>query len=226
MMDFSSPTQATPDTPVTSSEATLLYLVRHGETDHNRQSIMQGRGVDSVLNANGEAQAHALARRLADVPFDVVYSSTLRRAKQTADIVAEMHQPIDVHHLSDLEEISWGVLEGEHPSDERDEQLGRVKGKWRQGVFDVAVEDGESALDVQARAMRAVNHILKREAGKTVLVVTHGRYLRVLLASILSQYGLERMDEVEHGNTSVNRVIHDEGVFHADLLNCTVHLED
>jgi probable phosphoglycerate mutase len=203
---------------------TTLYLVRHGETEHNRRNIIQGGGVDSELNAAGRAQAEALARRLRSVSFDALYASTLQRARQTADILARPHEPLSRTHLHDLSEMDWGVFEGEPPSEERDALMKALKSKWRDGAYDRAVEGGESIRDVQERAQRAIRHILTREVGRTVLVVTHGRYLRVLLATILDDYGLKHMQELGHSNTCVNRVVVEEGRAWADLQNCTAHL--
>lgn len=218
-----------PDAPhnaVADRTETLLYFVRHGETEYNRRRIVQGRGIDSVLNETGQAQADALAQRLASVPFDAIYASTLRRARQTARILARPHQDVAVSHLEDLEEMAWGVYEGAHPSPDREEELGAIKQRWRKGAFHEAIEGGESILDVQRRALRAVDHILERETGRTVLVVTHGRFLRIVLASLLDEYGLERMHELPHSNTAVNRLICRAGTFEADLLNCTAHLDE
>ena len=203
---------------------TTLYLVRHGETEHNRRNIIQGGGVDSELNAAGRAQAEALAQRLRSVSFDALYASTLQRARQTADILARPHEPLSRTHLHDLSEMDWGVFEGEPPSEERDALMKALKSKWRDGAYDRAVEGGESIRDVQERAQRAIRHILTREVGRTVLVVTHGRYLRVLLATILDDYGLKHMQELGHSNTCVNRVVVEEGRAWADLQNCTAHL--
>jgi broad specificity phosphatase PhoE len=59
-----------------------------------------------------------------------------------------------------------------------------------------------------------------------VLVVTHGRFLRIVLASLLDEYGLTRMHELPHSNTAVNRLVHRKDTFEAELLNCTAHLDD
>lgn len=206
-------------------ESTRLYLVRHGETEYNRRGIVQGGGIDSELNGTGYSQAEALASRLAERPVDVVYASTLQRAKQTAAVVSAPHEPISKMYLRDLEEMSWGVFEGEPPSEKRNAAMGTVKAAWRDGNYERPIEGGESIRDVQARALRAMDHIVTREAGKTVLVVTHGRYLRVLLASILSDYSLDDMPRLDHTNTCVNRVTYEGGRFRADLLNCTTHLD-
>jgi broad specificity phosphatase PhoE len=205
---------------------TLFYFVRHGETEYNRKRIVQGRGIDSVLNETGETQAEALARRLASVPFDAIYTSTLQRALQTTQILARSHPEVPVAHLEDLEEMAWGVYEGAPPSADREEELQAIKRRWRHGAFDEPIEGGESVRDVQRRALRAVDHIMEQQRGQTVLVVTHGRFLRVVLASLLDEYGLKRMHELPHSNTAVNRLVGRADTFEADLLNCTAHLDD
>jgi probable phosphoglycerate mutase len=204
--------------------STRLYLVRHGETEYNRRSIVQGSGVDSELNDTGYDQAEALADRLADEPMDVIYASTLRRAKQTADVLATPHEPVSKTYLRDLEEMNWGVFEGDPPSEERTRAMGAIKDRWQDGHYDHAIDGGESIRDVQARAHRAIEHVVTREVGNTVLVVTHGRYLRVLLASVLNGFDLGDMHRLDHSNTCVNRVTYEDGRFEADLLNCTAHL--
>lgn len=206
--------------------ATTFYFVRHGETEYNRKRIIQGRGVNSTLNETGRAQAERLAERLAAVPFAAIYTSTLDRAEETATILAREHPGAPMRHLEDLEEMSWGAFEGEPTTDDVLARFDAVKADWRGGDFDRAVDGGESARDVQQRALRAVETIMADYAGDTVLVVTHGRFLRVLIASLLDEYGLRRMHEVKHSNTAVNRVVCRGGVYEADLLNCTAHLED
>lgn len=210
--------------PRTSDAPTTLYLVRHGETEHNRRNVIQGGGVDSELNAAGRAQAEALAQRLGSESVDGLYASTLRRAQQTADILARPHEPLARTYLRDLSEMDWGVFEDEPPSEERDASMGALKSSWREGAYDRAPKEGESIRDVQARAQRAIRHILAREVGRTALVVTHGRYLRVLLATLLDDYDLQDMQALDHSNTCVNRVVCENGRAWADLQNCTAHL--
>lgn len=215
-----------PDVPAStpSDGGTVLYFVRHGETEYNRKGIMQGSGIDSELNDTGLAQARALADRFAPLPLDAVYASTLRRALQTADVLAAPHEPVRRVELDDLREMSWGIYEGEPPSDARHQALHDLKLDWQRGIYERTVEGGESIIDVQQRAERAARHIVDAEAGCTVAVVTHGRYLRVLLASICDGYDLSDMSEMGHSNACVNRVVYRNGRFTADLLNCTAHI--
>lgn len=200
---------------------TSFYFVRHGETDFNRASIMQGRKIDSVLNRLGRAQATALAERMRDVPLDAIYTSTLRRARETASIVARGRQGIGIYPLHDLEEMSWGVYDGLSPG----EGVNEAYDRWCAGEFGHAVPGGESILDVQLRGIRAMEEIMNAHGGGSVLVVTHGRFLRILLATLLEEYGLERMDEIKHANTGFNHLTYASGRFEALLLNCTAHLE-
>lgn len=202
---------------------TTLYFVRHGETDPNRRRIMQGRRINAPLNALGQKQAAALAMRLANVPFDAIYSSTLRRAIETADAVARRHPAVPRDRLPGLDEMCWGVYEGEPWSDRLQAMLDEMYACWDAGDYDYRVEEGESILDVQRRCSSAVEHILENQAGGTVLVVSHGRLLRVLLATILD-VGLEHMDTFHHANTCVNVITYSDTGFESSLLNCTAHL--
>lgn len=205
---------------------TTLYLARHGETDYNRRAIVQGRRINSRLNALGQAQAAALAERLADVTLDRIFTSTQTRAVETASAVAARHPHVPVVPLRDLEEMSWGRLEGEPSSPHTKAVFDEIYTRWAAGDYEARVPEGESILEVQARALRAYRHILDTSQGQTVLVVAHGRLLRVLLASVLSEYGLARMHDIRHANTSLNRLVVDvEGQARADLLNCVAHLE-
>jgi broad specificity phosphatase PhoE len=200
---------------------TDLYFVRHGETEYNRRRIVQGRKIDSTLNDTGRRQAEALAERLASLDPVALYTSTLRRALQTTDRIAERHPGVPVYRTEDLEEMSWGVHEGDAPSDATD----AIYGRWDRGEFDYQIDGGESIRDVQERALRAVRRITSEHPGATVIVVAHGRLLRVLLASLLNEYGLERMSEIEHDNTGVNHLRCRADSYEACLLNCTAHLE-
>ena len=206
-----------------------LYLVRHGQTEYNRKGIVQGRRVDSALNGTGRRQAEALAARFADASLDALYTSAMRRARQTARPVAARHPGLSVHPDEDLEEMSWGRFEGEPPTNDVRDALDDIKTDWRNGRLGRAARGGgESALDVQERALRAMRRIFaEQHAGGTVLVVAHGRFLRVLIASLLpARFGLRAMHRVEHANTGVNHLAYDaRGACSARLLNCTAHLD-
>lgn len=185
---------------------------------------MQGRRIDSSLNETGRRQARALARRFEDVRFDSVYTSAMKRTKETAHPVLATCSKARVHHLEDLDEMCWGIHEGKPWSDELEAVIDDMYARWDRGEFDYRVEKGESILDVQIRAVRAIRKIVADHSGETVLVVTHGRFLRVLLSTILG-LGLERMNEFDHANTGVNILTFSGDVYSSSLLNCTAHLK-
>ena len=206
------------------AEPTTLYVTRHGETDYNRDHIMQGSGVDSALNDTGHAQAKALSTYLSDEPLDAVYASTLVRARQTAKIVAAPHEPLPYAYLDDLKEISWGVYEGTPPTEARTAAMSAIKTRWRSGEVDAPVEGGESPREVERRARRAVDVMLQAHAGERILVVTHGRYMRIMLASLLYDGDLTQMPNVPHSNTGLYVITHTNGTFEAQVTNSVRHL--
>jgi len=145
---------------------TTLLLARHGETDWNRDGRWQG-WADPPLNAAGRAQARQLAAQLRSTPFDAVYSSDLRRAHETAAIVAAPHgvQVVADAGLREIDIGSWSgltraELEARFPHGER--------------------PDGETREEHSARVVAAVERIARAHLGGTVLLVTHGGTMRAL----------------------------------------------
>ena len=160
-----------------------IYLVRHGETDWNKEKRMQG-SIDIPLNDEGRAQARALQKRLENVSFDAVYSSDLARAKETAEIFAQ-GTDLNVTASALLRERSWGDHEGQI--------LAEVKAKYGTS-FKPLIEHYDhhqsdqlhpDFLQVESYSS-AVNRVLPfltgiKEDGKSLLVVSHGGVLKGLL---------------------------------------------
>lgn len=204
---------------------TTLYLVRHGETEQNRLGTVQGRGVDGVLNETGRRQATCLADHLSRLAFDAAYASTLRRARETAEIVLsrQVRAP-QLQQIADLDEMCWGEFEGRPFRPPVSDAISRLREDWQAGRFDKGPKDGESIVEVQERSVRAVRNLVDAHPGQTILVVTHGRLLRILLASLLPEFGLPRMEELPHDNTGVNVVAFAGQSVQARALNNTDHL--
>ncbi|HCR48772.1 MAG TPA: histidine phosphatase family protein, partial [Bacteroidetes bacterium] len=197
---------------------TTIYLTRHGETDLNRAGIVQGRGVNAPLNENGLIQAEALRERLSNVWLDAVYCSPLLRAVQTAETVVRSHPYLNPRKMTDLEEISWGICEGKRLDEVLRKAFDNVRLQWQNGDFEAKISGGESASEVEKHAKRALMNIVSQHLGESVLIVTHGRFLRVLLAGILAGYGLSKMEQIKHTNTSLNVLTFDGKKFRAELL--------
>ena len=144
---------------------TAILLARHGETDWNREGRFQG-WADPPLNDTGRAQARALAERLRSTAFDAVYSSDLRRAHETAEIVAAPHA-VPVVTDPQLREIDVGSWSG----------LTRPEIEQRFGGERL---DGETREQHAARVVAAVERIARRHPGQRILIVTHGGTMRAL----------------------------------------------
>jgi len=89
---------------------TRIYLVRHGQTEENKRLIIQGH-LDTILNSEGEKQADLVGKALKDVPFDVCYSSNLKRATVTAKRIVAYHSGVEVQtHIAIRERVRKGIV--------------------------------------------------------------------------------------------------------------------
>jgi broad specificity phosphatase PhoE len=155
---------------------TTLLLVRHGETDWNRDGRWQGHS-DTHLNDLGREQARRLARELRDV--DVVYSSDLARAKETAEILAgELGLP--VRFDARLRERSFGAWEGMTAA-EIEAAFAEAHGRWLAGEG-AGADDAEAFHAFGARVTSFLADVLEGHPDETVLVVAHGGSIRVIHA--------------------------------------------
>ena len=199
-----------------------IYLIRHGQTDYNKQGIVQGGGVDSDLNATGRGQAQAFFEFYESIPFDKIYTSSLKRTHQSVQAFVGKNIPWEI--LPGLNEINWGHREGQKITPEEDVYYHWVLDQWRAGNDTLRIDGGESPTDVQQRQLPALQHILSHENEETVLVCMHGRAMRVLLCTLL-HYPLRQMDDFEHENLCLYKIIYTGSLFRIDLFNDTRHLD-
>jgi probable phosphoglycerate mutase len=153
---------------------TRFIVARHGETLWNVEQRIQGQG-DSPLTPAGIAQARALARRLANEPFDVLVSSDLGRARATARHVAEVtgHALVLDRHFR---ERSFGAGEGLTYA-EIDRDYPSAFTRVREVDPDYKIPGGESRREFHERVREGFESLAKAHAGKRVAVVTHGGVL-------------------------------------------------
>ncbi|MBI4307493.1 MAG: histidine phosphatase family protein [Chloroflexi bacterium] len=159
-----------------------LYLVRHGETEWNREHRVQGQS-DQPLNEAGRRQAEALARAFADRPLAAAYSSPLRRAYDTAQAIARA-RGLSVQALDELKELHVGVLDGLTFVEMR-ERYGDFMLRWREDATLRLPGGGETLPDVQARAWPAIERIRQAHGGAQVVVVSHYFLTQVVLCTAL-----------------------------------------
>ena len=171
-----------------------LILVRHGETDANRNHYLQGQS-DGELNETGRRQVEDLASHLKDVPIDQIISSPLRRARDTAAAIARYHHLV-VRTDARLKEWNCGSLDGipatvfRKKLQESDVPLSQFR-----------PEGGETLSEVRQRAAEFSEALTANYEGQIVLVCSHGDLLRALL-SLLQQTDIEATSAVYFDNAS------------------------
>ncbi|MFF2390186.1 histidine phosphatase family protein [Agromyces sp. NPDC058104] len=153
-------------------EPTLIALVRHGETEWNRERRIQGM-TDIPLNDTGRAQAAATGDRLAADGWDAVYASTLSRAAETAEIIADVLELPAPRLMGSLAERSHGVLEGL-------DHAGRMAVEAQAAT----IEGLEPRSTVIARASAALAEIAAAHPGGSVVVVSHGGVIHSLILEL------------------------------------------
>jgi probable phosphoglycerate mutase len=187
---------------------TELILIRHGETDWNRQLRFQGQ-VDVPLNAQGHEQARRIAQRLAAERIDHLYLSDLVRTQQTAHPLSEQ---LSITGMQDaaLREQNFGVVDGMSVDEIKAQHPGAFE-QWTQFNADWAFDGGaESTRSFHARVMQAVQRLAANHAGQTLAIVTHGGVLDMIwrTAHALDLHGPRQSDIP---NAGVNRVRVNEG---------------
>lgn len=201
---------------------TRIILVRHGETDYNKAKRYQG-WTDIPLNENGLAQADLLAEGLKDFPIDVFISSPLQRAYVTAQKCAALHGKEIAYTDPRFREINYGDWSQQYFADLRKNYPDQFK-LWEKMPWLVVPPNGESLKDVQNRAREALNEVVMRYPGKTILIGAHGYVNIVLLCSVLD-IGLDHFNQIPQSNTCVNVLEYKDGAWRVVLMNSTTHLK-
>ena len=188
----------------------IFYIFRHGETDYNKERRWQGCGIDLPLNDAGREQACELARRLRGVGLETIYSSPLKRALQTAEIVAAALD-LSVKIIPDLREGCFGEAEGMLKIE--------IAGKYPQifkdwysetNDLDVGFPGGETKRQMQWRMLGVIDNLLAKPQ-QVVGIASHGSSIRYLLM----KFGHE-----PHAmkNTALFRLAYEDGVWKLEDL--------
>ena len=159
-----------------------LYLVRHGETDWNAARRYQGQS-DVPLNHTGIQQARKIARRLSKEKIDAIYSSDLSRARETAEQIAQPHE-LKVTTDVRWRELSFGDWEGlTYP--EIQAKAPDELARWESDLAQYAPPHGETLTQLAGRVLSAFDELRTPHADQTVLIVSHGGPLQILLCHAL-----------------------------------------
>lgn len=177
-----------------------FYIIRHGQTDYNKNRIVQGSGIDSDLNELGRMQALQFYNFYKNIKFDFIITSALKRSWQTVEpFILEHHVPFKKTHL--INEISWGVHEGRSGNLQMKEDYDNMIREWSMGNYDARLEQAESAQELITRCSKFVD-MLRTISYQRVLICTHGRTLRCLMC-IMKGQNMHEMENYDHHNTGL-----------------------
>ena len=206
---------------MSSSADTHLIAIRHGETEWNRDGRFQGH-LNSVLNREGLAQAQALGVRLAAERFDLLFSSDLGRALQTASAIA-MRSGHEIVVEPRLRERRMGIFQGLTPA-EVEARYPDEYARFRTHDPDYIIPEGESMRQLFERSVACLNQLAARHAGLTLAAITHGGVLAMLYRHARAM-PLEAPRDFPLRNTGVNRFRHRLGAWQLQSWGEVGHLE-
>ena len=203
-----------------------IYFVRHGQTIWNVEKRFQGLS-DSPLTELGITQAKLLGEKLKDIKFDKFYSTSLKRAYDTANYIkGNREQKVEI--FDDFVEISMGDMEGIKQEDFKKLYPEQVKNFFfNQLEYDPSSFGGESFLEVRERVIRGLNKFIELNKNyERVLVVSHGATLKTLLHYISGKDISTLSDEAIPKNTSYTIVKYENGKFEIIDFSNISHLKE
>ncbi|MBD5586311.1 alpha-ribazole phosphatase [Clostridium botulinum] len=197
-----------------------IYLVRHGETEHNKRKNFYGK-LDVGLNEKGEEQSYKVGELLKDVKFNKIYISDRKRTRETAERILERNKFYDkekniIYKDEKINELDFGIFEGKSY-----EEIGSLypkeQEKWEKDWKNFAPPKGECAVVFYNRVENFMKHIQKEEDGN-YLIVTHGGVIRMIYSYMLqnnmdfywnfaSRNGDITLIKYEYGNLFIDYIL-------------------
>ena len=178
-----------------------IILIRHGETEWNKVRKYQGH-MDIELNDWGRQQAGEAAKELANLDIDYFASSDLKRARETAEIIASFHNN-NIKEFKELREMNFGEWEGKGFKEIKNDYPEDFQ-KWIEDPIKYSPPAGETLKEFQDRVLEGFNTILENDSYRNA-IVTHGGVIMVFLATIL-EMPLINYRKFEVVNTGITRV--------------------
>lgn len=207
-----------------SASQRLLYLIRHGATEANlrRPYVLQGRRRDLPLSEIGRRQAEAVRQVLQERPIDFIFSSPLRRAMETAQLLAQPHlKPVQT--VPDLTECDVGRWEGLSWDEIRQQD----RQAWEAFEADPGMAPyaaGESFQQVQGRVVPAIEQLLRDHPEGSLIVVTHNIVGRVYVAHVLG-LPISKARNIRQDNGGLTVISTAGGTTKVLTLNAVFHLD-
>ena len=201
---------------------TRLLLIRHGETNWNKMGRFQGT-IDIELTEEGKNQAILLSKRLKN-KFDYIYTSPLKRARETAEILTDSSNK-DLNIVENMKEINFGSWEGLTIKEIR-EKYNDEFNKWKIDAQEGKIVGGEFSLkNASIRGTKCILDIVNKHRGQTIAVVAHGGIIKASLIGLFD-WDMTMYHKTVLGNTSITEIIFTDDLNPVLMkLNDTTHLK-
>jgi broad specificity phosphatase PhoE len=199
-----------------------VLLVRHAETEWNRERRFQG-WRDVPLSATGREQAESAARLLAATRIDAVWSSPLARARDTAAIIAAPHR-LAVQESEAFREMGFGDWEG-LTRDEVRERFAEAHRAWAETPHEAVWPGAETLAAVRARALAGLEALRAAHTGQTICLVSHGITGRLLILEALG-LGPDRLWSFQLSSTGISELEFRDDWTTLHRMNSLIHLAD
>ncbi|KAJ50328.1 alpha-ribazole phosphatase [Clostridium tetanomorphum] len=192
-----------------------IYLVRHGETENNFKKVYYGK-LDVELNDNGKEQIKKTKQKLNNIKFSLIYTSCMKRAIQTAEILVDNKDYIFIQDKR-INEMDLGEFEGKGYEEIKTNYLLEWQ-RWSEDWKNFAPPKGESYVEFYGRVKSFIEDIIKTK-DDNILIVTHGGVIKSILAYILgenldifwkfaSKNGDVTLIKYEYGNFYIDSIVH------------------
>ena len=158
----------------------ILYLVRHGENPANITKEFSYKRVDYSLTPKGVLQAEQTAAFLQNTPLAAIYASPLKRAHETAEIIARA-QNLTVTVVEEFREVNVGDMELRPPTEENWREHDQIMGQWFKGNLTIPFPGGENFLELVERARRGLLAATRGRDEQHILIASHGGILATLV---------------------------------------------
>ena len=212
-----------PPSALVERAVTDFILIRHGETDWNREARMQGHA-DIALNAQGLAQAEQVAAALQAERFDAIYSSDLSRAQDTAAKICAQQTGLQLQLSPALRERHYGIFQGRTLAEVEAEDPAAAD-RWRRRDANCAPEGGESLPEFAGRIQAWLAQAASVHSGQNICVVTHGGVLDVVWR-MAHGLALDTPRAWALPNTGINRLRFSAGAWQIISWAEVGHLQD
>ncbi len=201
---------------------TRIYLIRHGQSEWNKSNKIQGQH-DTKLTELGKNQAMLLGNSLINENIDIIYTSDLTRAYDTAEIISNIiNKPLIASNL--IREINFGVWEG-LTSNEVKENYKDEYNIWLKEPDKLNIQGLERLEDLQKRAMTFMNRIVQENSNKNIAIVSHGAILKTIILGLLD-IEISHYKNISLSNVSLSIIEYRDFNKVLKLLNDTSHLKE